>query len=547
MTIEEMNAKYGKPVVSVNKPTRSRIEEALGAVQPPETFASKAKPILEGAASFTGGKQLAQGLGQTIANAGGAQTDSIEAQDRNRDIQTSLIKTIHENRTSGKDTTKLMGALSELGASQVVSGETTEDLGTGGLSDREVIGSAVQLAGNLIPGAGKGASLSEKAVRGGLQGYAFDVGNKLQDEDKTYGEAFKPGLGTAVGYGIPFASALLGSLAKHSSGFTSGTGSEVIQRSVDNPKVIGEAVEKYAKTPEAKQTLVDKAKAAISSFVQDKQQEYGSNLSKLGGESAGKITKSAASDSFAENIAKFGGKISEKGNVSFSNSTLTKTDQNALKQVWSTMQGWTDETPQGLDALRQAIKNHMEDFSITKNDRANVVLGKVVDDLKGHLSKNLPGYSDMLSSYASKSQLTKDIVKELQIGGAAKASTQLNNVMRIFQKDPEVRNKLVTIMGEKGADDFLNELSGAILSDWLPRGSANSLIGRTATEVGAAGTAALAGGVLGAGIPAALTGAAMASPRIVGTVARTAGRLKDSVISEGVKRATTMASSKEGQ
>ena len=391
-----------------------------------------------------------------------------------------------------------------------------------------------------VPG---GGSLLSKALSGAASGYAMDVGSKLEQGDTNVGDIATPGAGTITGGTLPFASKLLGSLATHIAGFTAGTGADVIKQAIANPNAVGDAVSKYATTPEAKQTLVDKAKAAISSFIQDKQEEYGNSLNKLSGATNLQEGQQSVVSSFKENVAKFGGSVSDEGTLTFKNSTLTATDQDALKSGLKVIQSWDDTSVKGLDGLRQAIKNHMDEFSLNGNSRANVVLGNVVDDLKSNLSKNVPGYSDMLRTYSEKSQTTKELVKELGLGGNAKPSTQLNNVMRIFQKDQSLRDKLTKVMGEDGSKQFLNELSGAVLSDWLPQGKLMPLL-RGGAEVGAAGAAAAAGGAPMA-IPTAIAGLAAASPRIVGTVARVAGKAKQKGLGTAATRIASEIASKQ--
>lgn len=539
---------YTPPVQSDQpKDWSQQVDERIAQNTQLKTGAANPEGPLGGVANFIGGGKLAQGVGQTIANAGGAQDASIQAQDQGADIQGQLLQRIKENKSQGKDTSRLESALTALGGNlQSEAGETT-DLGTGGLENKQVIGSALQLGANLIPGAAKGAGLLEKGLVGAGTGYAMDVANKLQNKDTSIGGAFVPGAGTVVGATLPFAGALVSSLSKKIAGFTAGTGEQVIQRAIDNPDAIGEAVSKYANTPEAKQTLVDRAKSVISSFIQSKSEEYGTSLNKLGETTGSKpVSVTAATNSFATNIEKFGGTVSEDGNkISFANSTLTKSDQGALKSVFDTIKNWTDESPQGLDGLRQAIKNHMDDFSLAGNDRANVVLGAVEKDLKEHLSTNLPGYSDMLSSYSSKSQVIRDVVKELQVGGSAKTSTQLSNVMRIFQKDPALQSKLETIMGKQESEKFLNDISGAILSEWVPPGKLGNYI-RGLGELGAGGAALATGGAA----PALATGAvglAASSPRIVGAVARTAGQAAKFGVDKIAQRGATMAAANTGQ
>lgn len=555
MTPEELRAKYNIDATNIVPTSQTSTPQGLLASRwntdttPKST--SDAGP-LGGVADFIGGKKLAEGLGHTIANAGGAQDATIAAQDQGQAIQGNIIKQIKLDRVAGKDTSKLQAALQALGGDLANEGKETTDLGTGGLTNREVIGSAVQLGANALPGAGKGASLWEKAALGGGAGYVMDIGNKMQgDKSGAPGDVLPsagdliPGAGAAIGAALPFAAEFAGFLAKNVAGFTSGTGAEALERAAKDPDTVGAAVKKYATTPESKQSLVDRAKAAIMSFTQGKQDEYGEAIDKLAGNAETANTGPAVVDSFMENVKKFGGDVSDKGELSFTNSTLTKSDQNAVSAAWDTVKNWTDDTPKGFDNLRQAIGNHMDEFRMAGNDRANVILGGVKDALTSDLTQNIPGYGDILEKYGNKSEVTKQIIKELQLGGGAKASTQLNNVMRIFKKDPTLQQHLVDVMGQKGADDFLNEISGAVLSSWVPEGKLMPLL-KGAGEVGIAGGAALAGGAGAAVIPA-VAGAASMSPRIVGAGARAVGKLGEKGVGRAAQKAATMIASETQQ
>lgn len=168
-------------------------------------------------ADFIGGSKLAQGFGQTIANEGpnGVQTNLQNIQNESMDLQTQLLKRIKEDKDQGKDTSRLQAALDHLGMNVSNEGNASENVGTGGLSNKEVMGSSLQLAANAIPGAAKGASLDVKAATGAATGYAFDVSNKLQDENKTIGQDFTPGAGTVIGGAIPVVGAGLSYLSKN--------------------------------------------------------------------------------------------------------------------------------------------------------------------------------------------------------------------------------------------------------------------------------------------------------------------------------------------
>jgi hypothetical protein len=81
---------------------------------------------------------------------------------------------------------------------------------------KELIGSSAMTVLNVASaGTAKGvmagkAGLAAKVGIGTGTGYAFDVASNLQEEDKSVGESFKPGVGTVVGGAIPIAGKIAG-------------------------------------------------------------------------------------------------------------------------------------------------------------------------------------------------------------------------------------------------------------------------------------------------------------------------------------------------
>lgn len=413
------------------------------------------------------------------------------------------------------------------------SGPVTDTLFKGP-SGKEIAGDALKigttLASSALPGA---SSLLGKTIEGAAIGYASDVAQKSTDNKDN---VFKPGYGTAVGASLPFVSSLIGTLTKRGVALTTGAGNEVIDRALKNPDAVGDAIKQYATTNESKAGLVDRAKAAINDFLHVRGQEFGASVSGMTAKAP--ISKDVVTNEFATQIDKFGGKIKD-GQLVFKDSQLTSQDTNNLKKAWSAISKWSDVTPQGMDRLRQSIGNHMEDFNIAGNSRANSVLGKVQAALKGNMEANIEGYGETLANYGKKTTLAKEVIKELNLTNGAKPSTQISSILKVFKKDPEIIEKLTTIMGKEEADGLLNDLSGAILSEWLPSGATRQALEGLGTLGGAVGVAT--GHVA---LPAVAAGAASASPRIVGTAATTIGKATQKGVGTGLRRLSAKAASK---
>lgn len=397
--------------------------------------------------------------------------------------------------------------------------------------------------GNLLAKSSSAAiktGLATKVATGAATGYGYDVAQNLQS-GKTGMDVVKPGYGTLFGGSLPLATSLVSALGKGILAKTTGAGEDVLQQALDNPDAVGKAIKEYAHTPEAQMSLVDKARGAINDFLHQRSVEYGQALEKLPSVKTGKQDILA---SFADEVGSFGGSI-KNGQISFKDTTLTQSDVNNIKKAFAKVTGWQDTSAKGLDGLRQALGNLMSDFKTTGNPRANIVIGKIKDNLTKSLSKQVPGYGEMLSTYGTKTQLAKNLAKELIGGQNAKPSTQLNSVMRLFKKDPNVLKDLESVMGKEAAQQFISELSGAVLSNWFPPGAVGNAA-RSLLEVGGTAIVATSGGALPA-VATGLTGLAAMSPRIVGKGAVLAGKFNRTGIGTGIKRILTKESSQLNQ
>ena len=143
----------GKPKVSLADITDVK------PVAPEKGLLEKSRDV---AVNIVGGGKLAEGAGKAIA-ASQTQDRLSEAELANSDIALNLQKLIIKNKKDGKDTTRLESALNQLKFSQAESSEVGKEIVADLPTDKEVIGSAVRLAGTVGAGAlAKGASALTK-------------------------------------------------------------------------------------------------------------------------------------------------------------------------------------------------------------------------------------------------------------------------------------------------------------------------------------------------------------------------------------------------
>lgn len=142
-----------------------------GAIQMPKPEVAPKLTIGEKVADFTGGKEIGQGLGQALAS--NKISKSIEdTQASQIDIQGQLIAKIKEKKAIGEDTSRLEGALQDLGGSIEATGQGAEKLlNQNELTSKEVLGDALQLGTTLgtiggLSGAGASRTLAGKTIPG---------------------------------------------------------------------------------------------------------------------------------------------------------------------------------------------------------------------------------------------------------------------------------------------------------------------------------------------------------------------------------------------
>lgn len=130
--------------------------------EPKKTFGQKVAGVL-------GIDKFGQGLGQAAYNAGESRDkNSLESiNNKNESLAATLTKKIQDNRRQGKDTKHLEKALDDLNNSLNRGASDIASTGTGGLTGREVLGSAANTALSVI-GAGSFGAAAKGAKTGEL-------------------------------------------------------------------------------------------------------------------------------------------------------------------------------------------------------------------------------------------------------------------------------------------------------------------------------------------------------------------------------------------
>lgn len=392
MTLDEINAKYGKPVTAQ---TNSSLASRWGTQAVPEK-----KTFMEKVAGFTGGEKIAQGLGQALANK--EISKNIEDTQKSQfEIQGNLIKTIKDKTAMGQDTSRLENALKLLNEDiSNVGGGAEKLMNQKELTTKEVVGDVLQLGTTVLgagtlPGVAKktvaatgiGAGIKQGAIQGskagGIYGASSGVSGALK-ENKTAGEIAVGGVTGAIGGAVT--GGILG-------GAVGGISGGLKQR----------AINKLTKETNFTQDLVSP-----------------------------KATEAVKQQAFKE------GRVTEQGLLSASKITPSKRDlqlADAVKDVVSSKKS----SIQNIDAITSKVKD------INTGVKAYVSSKKVPFNTKQLTAQLNKGKNELKLIFASDKNAEKTynaVVKEFIKNVQKKDTAGLLDARQAFDKIPAIRKLL---------------------------------------------------------------------------------------------------------
>lgn len=192
--VEEAKKQLGINTVNPTALTASNLVQRL------ESKKQSKSSVVEKIANFTGGKVIAQGLGQALAQ------DEIsknlnETQKSQMELADKFVERIREKKALGEDTTKLEESLKELGGDINKTASQAESLfNPNKITTKQVVGDALQL-GTTVIGAGQipsatktvakattfGKGLLEGAKTGALTGATYGASTGVSDALKKDG------------------------------------------------------------------------------------------------------------------------------------------------------------------------------------------------------------------------------------------------------------------------------------------------------------------------------------------------------------------------
>jgi hypothetical protein len=403
-------------------------------------------------------------LGTEIAGTAGVGGAAANTLARIPGAATSMPAVIQAMRTGGFSTgTKAAPGLAGWAANMAprITGGAVAGGAAAGLVDPEYAATGALIGGALPPavqGAGKLGSLTKKAAAG---------------------------------------------LTKHTLGASTGTGAESVGTAYQAGKQGGTSFLDNLRGKVPFTDVLDEAKAALSHMRINKSNQYKQGMA---GVSADKtVIDFTPIDSAVGSLKSMG---NYKGQVINKNASGTVDEIADLVGQWKALDPADFHTPEGLDALKQAISDIRDTTQL--GTAARKAADTAYNAVKGEITKQAPTYAKVMKDYSEATELVKEIERSLVGNQKTAADTAMRKLQSLMRNNVNTnygnRLDLAKVLEINGAE-ILPAVAGQSMSSFVPRG----LQGLSAS------------GIAGAGVltsnPLALAMLPMTSPRLVGEAA----------------------------
>lgn len=357
--------------------------------------------------------------------------------------------------------------------------------------------------------------LGDQAIRAGGGAAVGGISAGLIDPNTA-------GTGAAIGAVIPGgaqvsgmvgrgAKNLAGGLISKALGLSTGAGDEAIKTAFAAGKAGDSAFVDNLRGKVNMTDVLDDAKSALSQMRQERGAQYRAGMSEL---SKDKTVLDMSQIQQAMNSLKSMGSF--KGQAINKNASATVGEIEQQVTDWMKLNPVEYHTPEGLDALKQAIGDIRDatQFGTPGRKAADTMYNAV----KKQITENDPNYAKIMKDYSEASELIGEIQKAFSMGEKASKDTAMRKLQSLMRNNVNTnygnRLDLARELEAKGGKELLPAIAGQALSSATPRGLQ--------------GLAATGSAIAGLSNPAFLASLPVQSPRLVGEAAYGLGRMSGS-------------------
>lgn len=257
--------------------------------------------------------------------------------------------------------------------------------------------------------------------------------------------------------------------------------------------------------------VLDDAKSALSNLYKKRSAEYQAGMQGVKADKT--VLDFNPIDDAMNNVSQIG---TYKGKVLRRSAAEVQKQISGLIDEWRTADPKEFHTPEGLDALKQAIGDVRDNTAPRSASR--VIADQMYNAVKDQITAQAPVYAKTMGQYSEATRLVKEIERALSLGEKTAADTAMRKLQSLTRNNVQTnygnRISLAKELEEAGATNLLSNLSGQALGSWTPRG----LGGVVAGGAGAAG--------LLTANPLTIPILASQSPRLMGELSYGLGRAR---------------------
>lgn len=351
-------------------------------------------------------------------------------------------------------------------------------------------------AGGVVGGLTAGAVDPEQAATGAVLGGAMP------------GAVQAAG---AVGRGIKKGTS---GLLSHVLGSTTGAGADAIKVAYQSGKNGLDDFLKNMRGEAEFDDIVDAAKQGLSNMRAERQAAYRSGMTAIKNDKS--VLDFAPVDKAMQDVGDIG---RFKGVAIKSKAADTVDELRSVVDQWKSLDPTQYHTPEGLDALKQAIGDIRD--SVQFGTPARRAADQMYNAIKGAIVKQAPTYSKVMKDYSEASNTLSEVEKALSLGTKTSKDTAIRKLQSLLRNNAQTnygnRMALAKELEEQGGAQLMPSIAGQSMNSWTPRGMVGAI-----EKAGLAGAGI--GSVAGLASPSLLAAAPFTSPRLVGEAAYALGR-----------------------
>lgn len=315
-------------------------------------------------------------------------------------------------------------------------------------------------------------------------------------------------------------------VASHILGLPSGAGAPALEASRDAGRAGGASLETLRANRRGNvpvEDVVTQAKDAVAAMREEASQRYKSGMIDIS-----KDATVLPFDDIDAALAKARAPGFFKGEVKDRSAAAAWAKVDELVQHWKSLDPAEFHTPEGLDALKQAIGDIANELPMENRAAARAV-STAYNAVKREIVRQAPAYATVMKQYEKASTQVREVEKTLSLGNNASPDTAMRKLQSILRNNANTnygrRKELGDLLGDYGADTLIPALAGQQTSSWAPRGLQGLISG--------AGSTAALGGLLG---PKAAMALGATSPRVMGALAEKYGQATAPITKAFAKR-----------